>query len=379
MKNANKKFMLIALLAFSTCLSSCGANTEWTDENLPTKGDVVINVDDVVTNDGEFHTKTQLAYINSSWDKVSKFASGVKELSIPNGNVIDLTSETEYDYFELSLDQSFANTKLYSTSKHQKSMVYNLLSDKTYYFRSSNDKTNFEGKTVHELKVTSALPRNLNIEGVTNVRDLGGYTSKLGGKVKQNMFIRGGKLTGGSTTPSAYITSNGLKMLTKNIGVKTEIDLRMSEESDNNPENGHMSNDFFKDIEYKSVPINYGNTNMLIDCKEQMKEVFTIYSEEQNYPCYVHCSIGTDRTGVVSYLMGALLGISNEELYKDYLFSNFGNIGGSRDEGVIKLVYYPTLIKYGKETLAECAKAYLMDIGLTEEQVDNIRNIMIEK
>ena len=40
----------------------------------------------------------------------------------------------------------------------------------------------------------------------------------------------------------------------------------------------------------------------------------------------LHCSIGTDRTGVICFLINALLGVSEEDLYKDYLFSMFGMI-----------------------------------------------------
>lgn len=388
-KNKLKNIVLISVVTLSICatittslcLTSCHSGETWTDESLPTSGDVYVDPTSSSTSEdqGEYHSDIQYAYINSSWNQISKFADGTKELSIPKGNVIDLSSDTEYDYFQLSTENDFSTYTLYATENHSKTMVYNLLSGTTYYYRGSNSKKDFDGKTVHSFTIANSLPRNLFIDGVTNVRDLGGYTSKLGGKIRQNMFIRGGKLTGGSTAPSAYITSAGLKMLTKNIGVKSEIDLRMSEESDDNPENGHMTNAFFDSIEYYSVPINYGNTNMLTDCKDQIKKAFEIYSVADNYPVYVHCSIGTDRTGVISYLMGALLGISDEELYKDYLFSNLGNIGSSRDESVIKYVYYPTLTGYKKATLAECAEAYLLDIGLTQAQVDNIRSIMIAK
>ena len=112
--------------------------------------------------------------------------------------------------------------------------------------------------------------------------------------------------------------------------------------------------------------------------REEIRDIFKVYADKDNYPVYLHCSIGTDRTGLVSYLMGALLGIHYDDLYKDYLFSNFGNIGSSRDESAI-IKYQNTLKGYKKKTLAECAEAYLLDIGLTSSEVASIRETMIEK
>ena len=66
---------------------------------------------------------------------------------------------------------------------------------------------------------------------------------------------------------------------------------------------------------------------------ESVKAFFKTISDPTKYPVFFHCRIGTDRTGLCANLLGGLLGVSKNELYQDYLFSNFGNIGEQRKIG----------------------------------------------
>ena len=63
---------------------------------------------------------------------------------------------------------------------------------------------------------------------------------------------------------------------------------------------------------------------------ESVKDFFEIVADENNYPVFFHCRIGTDRTGLCAILLNGLLGVSLNEIYQDYLFSNFGKIGEKR-------------------------------------------------
>ena len=83
-----------------------------------------------------------------------------------------------------------------------------------------------------------------------------------------------------------------------------------------------------------------------------IRNVFEILADESNYPLVFHCSIGTDRTGFIAYLIGGLLGVGQEELEREFLFSNFGYIGGSRNLDYMK-AYVPAIDKYEGNTLSE--------------------------
>ena len=350
----------------------------WADEETVREERYVNPNSITIDSSTNFHTAVQEAYIQSSWDMVYRFASGTAELSIPGMIKIDLSEEQSKTYIQVAEDAEFTVDSRVFLTNGDVAGFYNFKLGQTYYRRCS-DSFDFSDAESHHFTTTATGPRNLFVEGVTNVRDLGGYESKLGGKIKQGMYYLGGKLTSGSSgVLSRTITDKGLNMLTGRLGCKTEIDLRMVESIDGTDENGGQYNGFLKGLNYISVSVNYNVSNLMLEKKEELKQVFKTYAVADNYPIYVHCSIGTDRTGVVSYLMGALLGMKYNDLYKDYLFSNFGNISGSRDE-TAPVLYQNTLKKYGKKTLAECCEAYLIDIGLTAQEVQNIRDIMIEK
>ena len=105
--------------------------------------------------------------------------------------------------------------------------------------------------------------------------------------------------------------------------------------------------------------------------------MFLALTDLSNLPAFFHCDIGTDRTGANAFLLGALLGKSEIDLYKDYLFSNFGNIGGSR-----KLIDLHTridsLFTFDGDTLQEKAINYLEYIGIKEERITNFINYCLE-
>lgn len=368
-------YPLAALLLFSICACS---SSVYSDE-IDTFDKTYVDPDSLTMAYGDFHTPLQSGYIHSGFSTISSFADGTKELSKPQPINLEFPAGESATYLQISTDSAFTNAETITTLGKKSYDFYNPYLSTTYYWRIAKNKESFTDAKVYTFETTSDAPRNINLAGVTNVRDLGGYSSKLGGTVRQGLYYRGGALTGGSDTPSLKITANGLTTLTKTMGVKTEIDLRMTEEANGNPENGHMNDSVIPEVSYHSLPINWDTKDMITDCKDTMCQVFRIYANKDNYPVYVHCSIGTDRTGCVSYVMGALLGIKNEDLYHDYLFSNFGNIGSSRNSITVRETYQNDLKAYNKPTLAECAESYLIDCGLTQNEVNSIRDIMIEK
>jgi len=78
-------------------------------------------------------------------------------------------------------------------------------------------------------------------------------------------------------------------------------------------------------------------------------------------------SIGTDRTGVFSILLEKLLGVKEEDVIRDYLFSNFGAIGSKRELTKYKLIT-ASLAKYPGKTEAERTQNYLLAIGVNRKR-----------
>ena len=87
--------------------------------------------------------------------------------------------------------------------------------------------------------------------------------------------------------------------------------------------------------------------------------------------------------------MNALLGVSEEDLYRDYEMSFFsvnGFADAAQGSGKIPIllnnadVLYDYLMSLGGDTLAENTEAFMRGyLGVTEEEIVSIRNIMLEE
>ncbi|KAH8731298.1 protein-tyrosine phosphatase-like protein [Phaeosphaeriaceae sp. PMI808] len=61
--------------------------------------------------------------------------------------------------------------------------------------------------------------------------------------------------------------------------------------------------------------------NSLDACQKEVKEVFDVLADRQNWPVLVHCTQGKDRTGLVVMLVLFLLGVDETVIDKDYRLS----------------------------------------------------------
>ena len=91
----------------------------------------------------------------------------------------------------------------------------------------------------------------------------------------------------------------------------------------------------------------------------------------------IHCSIGTDRTGYIAWLINGCLGLDEEALYRDYLFSNFGNIGSKRTISNIENKYVKTIKNTKGATMREKTINYLLDKGVKQSQIDTLYSMML--
>jgi protein tyrosine/serine phosphatase len=103
--------------------------------------------------------------------------------------------------------------------------------------------------------------------------------------------------------------------------------------------------------------------------KEKVRMVFSDLANPDNYPIYLHCTYGCDRTGTICYLLEAMLGVSRGDCLKDYGLSNRYIAEIQKVENGLKA--------YGGSSLMEQAEAYLLDCGLSEYQISSIRYIFL--
>ena len=318
------------------------------------------------------HTELQASYLADRYGAVASYADGTKEVSRPLPVTIDLSNKSKgFIKIELCENHDFTGAKTFSL-KNDKAEIYNLKTDVVYYYRGVTAKG--EKGEIAAIKTENVLPRNLMIEGITNARDLGGYQTP-NGKVKQGLLYRTARLNQNKTsTPSPMITTKGISTMVNDLGIKTEIDLRRTKDN----EIGALTQSVLgSEVNYYNCPMT-ASSDMPVANDASIKKVFSLLADESNYPLFFHCSIGTDRTGYCAFLMLTVLGVETNAIYRDYLFSNFGNIGGNRTVYDV-MAFSLFLALQDGDGYVEKAENYLYALGVTPEEITAFRNIMIEK
>ena len=353
-----KLFLLIAVLLVSFSLFSC----EQEEKEIEIVADQTFSI----------HTELQKEYLASAYDYISLYANGKEELSRPVP--VDLTWEDknvdEYT-FMLSEFSDFSKCEISEKVSINSISIYNLKIHTLYYWcveYKIND--SLERTDTKTLVIENSIPRNLYVDGLTNVRDLGGYRLGVNKYVKQGMIYRCSRLNENETTTN-LITEDGINEMVNHLGIKSELDIRRTS---NNENGGITSSPLGDSVNYFSVPMESGGNLFLLN-KDVIKDAFAVLGNETNYPIVIHCSIGTDRTGMLCFLINALLGVSKEDLYRDFLFSNFGNIGGSRTSSIVDK-YISTIEEMNGKTFAEKTYNYLLSLNVEESDLKTIIKIM---
>ena len=335
------------------------------------------------------HTEEQKNYLSNEYDSMFLYGDGTAEKSRPlpvnfEWDKMKVGGASAQKYvLEISESNNFEHAYNLETVD-ESAQVYNLMVGKQYFWRVkafSSDGVNSLSK-VFSFTTEDCAPRNLYVDGVTNVRDLGGWKIAGDKSVKQGLLYRCGRLNKSDTnTVDIEITADGMHVMRGVLNVKSEIDLRSV--SGEIKENGGIeSSPLGTDVNYYSVPMDYRmetGLNYLTDenSRKQIKYVFGLLSDENNYPFILHCNIGTDRTGLFAFLINGLLGVNLDDLYRDYLFSNFANIGGSRLPSNLT-EYFATLRDFEGDSLSKKIENCLIDMGIEKSSLNAIKELLIE-
>lgn len=268
-------------------------------------------------------------------------------------------------------NKSLSNPSVYTLKDYEtKLYVYNLKTGTRYYYRINLTFANETETSVGGSFMTAEGPRIMNVDGVYNMRDIGGWKTASGKVIKQGLLYRGCEIDG-SIEPKYTITDSGINTMLKELGIKTDMDLRA--ESDNI---------YGTDVLGAAVNHKYYGTQMYSQIfenkksNESIRKVFSDLADKKNYPIYLHCTYGQDRTGTVCYLLEALLGVSKENMMKEYLLSglHYGDVYGGHEpmeEFIEKLSKLPGV------SMSEKVEGYLLSIGVTEDEISSIRKIFL--
>lgn len=281
---------------------------------------------------------------------------------IPQGSFI------RKQYFELATKPDFEDARRYEMRAGERSLeLYHLLVDQEYYFRITLELENNQNCVEEGRFHTKWSPRIIDLEDLRNIRDVGGWKTTDGKTVRQTLLYRGCELDG-ATTRNCVITEPSVDIMVGDMGIKTELDLRSSDT------NG------VKDMLGKSVQHRYIALPSYAECftdasNQKLRLVFAELANENNYPIYLHCTNGSSRTGIVCYLLEALLGVSEADCYREWELSVLSNGVSGYDE---MERFVKKLQAVEGNTLQEKTENYLLAIGVTSQEIENIKTIMLQ-
>lgn len=326
----------------------------------------------------DIHTSKQAAYVNGSYTDVLNYAKGYDSLDVPQPVTLywyDLLASSSGSYYvEVSASSSYQSSVVYQTDETSID-IYNLLSNTVYYWRVAESRSALSSAKSNLIRITSSAPTMFKIDGSLNIRDAGGWKTTDGVEVKQGMLIRGSRLNGSySSSFTNLLSETGMEQF-KALGVKTIIDLRLTNVNETGDATASNMKSTYGVANYYSIPFVYSTPNLLTENSSQIKKVFAILADKNNYPVYFNCNVGTDRTGLIAYLVNGLLGVSQDDLRKDYLLSNFSYLEKTLSVG--NLSYESTIAAFSGNTWAEKIENCLLSYGVTQDQIDSIRNILL--
>ena len=288
------------------------------------------------------------------------------------------------------------------------------------------------GKTEKAVKGTfrteDRAPRFVRLEGIPNMRDLGGRVGLGGKRVKQGMIYRSAGLNNNANKyykpdeilklhkegkllesvpeqsreaaakvkkyldegkkekadlthlvkkwcPGADRLNDKTRAFAKEqFGIKTDLDLRTDREC-----YGMTGTPLGPDVKWAHIPSSGYGAMHSDSGKKPFTQCFKLFLDEANYPIDFHCIAGADRTGSLAYILNGLLGVSDAELLLDWEITAFNNPNprfAHKDR-------YDHLVagfqKLPGATTAEKVANYVKSVGFTDADIEKFRAIMLEK
>ena len=387
MKNKNVLMSLTLLLTMAA--TACGGNNGGGQGGGAADGFVFDN--DELNTAQVIHTQDQAnflkfnetegkSYYDITQSDLNKYnAYGNQNVSTPNRVTLkwdyEVPSDKELKRFEVTFGQEedLSDGYVVAGSKNNNISFYNPFIGTNYFKVTAKFADDTEEESdIKTFKVEDIAPRNLYAGNMPNVRDMGGRATVAGGRLRQGLIYRG---AGNRFDNSSQINDECKNILLNQLKIKTEINVADGTSNNMGLEGTTLQNCF---MAYGAVP--YSN---LARNSVRIRQIMNILADEDNYPIFYHCRIGTDRTGITGMMINGLLGVDFEECMQDYLFSNFAPIDNQRyphkssdPHGDDIAKYIDALKELPGSTWQQKVYLALRMIGCPAAQLDKIIDIM---
>ena len=255
---------------------------------------------------------------------------------------------------------------------------------------SQSTQNHLDPRGIQELIFASG--RRLELAGVFNLRDVGGYPAAGGRTTRWRALLRSDALHRLDPAGGAVLAG---------LGLRTVLDLRTHAEAEIAPSaldgladrRTHISL-LAGDLAALPLELDAIYRYMIDECGDAIGEAIKVLSDTGALPALVHCSAGKDRTGVVVALILAVLGVPDDVIAADYELSA-AYLDTERTPAIAQLqastglgaeLTQPLLSSPGPlilEVLAWARAAggsvdgYLLDRGVTQAELDRLRTALL--
>ena len=244
--------------------------------------------------------------------------------------------------------------------------------------------------------------RVLDVEGAYNVRDIGGYETSDGRTTRWGKYLRSDTL--------ANLTPAGVQTLV-DYGIRNIIDLRRSSDLQFRPSPFIGSEDvtYYHQNMAGDVPLqNREAVDSIDDSAERrgrvycsildqrkhiLHQIFSILADSDGLPALVHCNAGKDRAGISAAFVLSICGVPRETIIEDYgltakyLVRRYYELNPDVSPDEYTWQHYqrdacdPNSMGVTLDHLDANyggVEGYLREAGITDEQLNTIREAMIE-
>ena len=142
---------------------------------------------------------------------------------------------------------------------------------------------------------------------VRNFRDAGGARGRDGRRVRRGRIFRSAAFDD--------ISETDVQAFLAETKMKTDVDLRYREEL-----KGRTASAL--GIAWTNVPAFMYEGMVKPHGKAAFARVFDLALHEENYPMVIHCRGGRDRTGSIVFAFNAILGVGEDDLYRDWCLTD---------------------------------------------------------
>ena len=225
-------------------------------------------------------------------------------------------------------------------------------------------------------------PRLIHLSRIHNMRDLGGRVGLGGRRVRQGRVYRSAGLNdnarkskskGGMVPGKERLTDASRAYAKGTLGIRTDLDLRSDRECF-----GMTGSPLGPEVKWIKISSSAYSGMAKDPGKSAFAQVFRVFLDEKNYPIDFHCIAGADRTGSLAFILNGLLGVDEEELWRDWEVTAFQK--EKLDFG--HRTRFSKLVKvfdaFPGANIHEKIVAYVKSAGFTDADIEKFRAIMLE-